>query len=131
MTYLNNLVAAYELVDVFAWAAIEEDAGQVDGTLPGLEAAFVDAGADVRFVEVFQRLVVGCFVFGHQLDANVGEVAARYIDGFARRRFDLDRAVAEVIGQCRELRGKVSHECYRLQARVVLEDQIVFSSLDW
>ena len=98
MTYLNNLVAAYELVDVFAWAAIEEDAGQVDGALPGLEAAFVDTGADVRFVEVFQRLVVGCFVFGHQLDANVGEVAAGYVDGFAGGRFDLDCAVADVIG---------------------------------
>ena len=98
MTYLNNLVAAYELVDVFAWAAIEEDAGQVDGTLPGLEAAFVDAGADVGFVKVCECLVVRCFVFGHQLDANVGEVAAGYVDGFAGGRFDLDCAVADVIG---------------------------------
>jgi hypothetical protein len=60
-------------------------------------------------VEVFERLVVGCFVFGHQLDADVGEVAAGNVDGFAGGRFDLDCAVADVIGQGGELRGNVSY----------------------
>lgn len=75
-TYLNNLIAFEQLVDIFPWAAIEEDAGQVDGALPGLEAAFVDTGPNVRISDVVESLIVGCFVFCHQLHADVGQVSA-------------------------------------------------------
>lgn len=77
--YLDNLIAANELVDVFPWAAVKEDAGQVDRALPGLEPSFVDAGADVRVLKIVESLVVGGFIFGHELNTDVGEIAAREV----------------------------------------------------
>lgn len=69
--YLDDLITPDQLVDVFAWAAVEEDAGQVDGAFPGLKAAFVNASANVGVFDVVESFVVGCFVFGHQLNADV------------------------------------------------------------
>lgn len=75
--HLDDVVDAAEVVEVFARATVEQQLGEVDGALPGLEAAFVDVGADVGFVQAGQRVRVGAVVFGHQLDADIKELAAR------------------------------------------------------
>lgn len=110
--YLDNLIATNKLVDVFPRSAVEEDTRQIDRALPRLEASFIDAGADIGVCEVVEGFVVGCFILGHELHANVGQVAAWEVDCFARWGFDLDCAVAEVVGEGGELGWDVSLRCF-------------------
>lgn len=82
--YLDNLIATNKLVDILPRTAVEEDTREIDRALPRLEASFVDAGADVGVGEVVESFVVRCFVFGHELHADIGQVAAWQVDYFAR-----------------------------------------------
>lgn len=77
LAYLDDMVDAAEVVEVFARTAIEEKFCEVDGAFPRLEAAFVDVGPDVGFVQAGHGLWVGTIVFRHQLHADVEELAAR------------------------------------------------------
>ena len=57
--HLDNLIASDQLVNVFPRPSVEQQAGQVERTFPGLETAFVNTGADIRFVQLIDDFIVG------------------------------------------------------------------------
>lgn len=96
-TYLNNLVASDQLVDVFSRSSIEQQAGEVERTLPGLEAALVDTRPKVRVFDLINDFIV-LRAFLQQLHADVVEITSGKEQYTPRRRFYPDGAVAKMFG---------------------------------
>lgn len=74
-TYFNDLIASYQLIDVLARAPVQQQAGQVLRTLPRLEAALVDARADVRFLYLVDNFFIVDASFAEELRADVEQLS--------------------------------------------------------
>lgn len=103
MTYLNDLVATKELIDVLSWSAVEQETGKVERALPCLEAAFVDTASDVRGADIVQYVVIVRVIFGHKLHSDIVQFAAWQYERPTYRRLDMYGTVAQSVWQSAEL----------------------------
>lgn len=132
LTDFNDLVASHQLINVLARPAVEEETGQVVRALPRLEAALVDAGAEVGGLDlVDDGLILGA-PFAEQLRADVEELAAGEVHFPSGRRFDADGAVAEAFRErvqlgVRALVGTDTVACARPFSSTPCDECIVMS----
>lgn len=103
-TYLDNLIAPDKLIDVLPRTSIKKQTCEIERAFPRLEAAFVEAGAEVRLLQLVYDLVVLRAFFAEELHADIVQLPSGQMDRAASWRFYLDSTVTDALRECGELR---------------------------